>query len=78
MPQRRALGIVDAMSTTMRTTTVTARDVRVIRLRLSARTRKFVLLVHIPPVVSSTAVLVAMALSVFKPWRRARRVSTAR
>ena len=31
-----------------------------------------------PPVVSSTAVIVAMTLSVFKPRRRTRRVSTAR
>lgn len=50
MPLRARSRIVEDMSTTTRTTTATARTERVgrsIRMRLSTRARKFVLLVHI-------------------------------
>jgi len=51
MPQRRLRGIVGAMTTTTRTARTAnaraGRDIRPITLRLSPRTRKLVLLVHI-------------------------------
>jgi hypothetical protein len=42
----------------------------------AARARQFDAGVPVPPIVSPTALLVAMALAVFKPWGRIRNPTT--